>query len=124
MIGAMTNSIANDPASTLIGVRRSAIGQISRLDAVMAFATERQEKLFTPGGSAQSFEKAHFGEDETRKSKPFPLINFARAWPGLCWIWLNLGTIWIGLNERIDWVNVAGPPVTGSSPPPAPGSAP
>jgi hypothetical protein len=34
------------------------------------------------GGSAQPIEKAHFGQDNQRKSKPFPLIVLDRAWLG------------------------------------------
>jgi hypothetical protein len=44
---------------------------------------KEQEKNFLPGGSAQLLEKARFGQANPRKSKLFPLIVFARIWPGL-----------------------------------------
>jgi hypothetical protein len=37
-----------------------------------------QEKI--PRGSAQALEKAQFRQENPRKSKPFPLIVFGRAW--------------------------------------------
>jgi hypothetical protein len=33
-------------------------------------------------GSAQPVEKAHFGQENQRESKPFPLIFLAQAWLG------------------------------------------
>jgi hypothetical protein len=42
---------------------------------------EEREKIFGPGGSAQPIEKAHFGQGNQRKSKPFSLIDLAQAWP-------------------------------------------
>jgi hypothetical protein len=35
-----------------------------------------------PGGSAQPFEKAHFSQENPRKSKLFSLIFLGRAWAG------------------------------------------
>jgi hypothetical protein len=40
-------------------------------------------KIFCPWGSAQPFEKAHFCQENPRKSKPFSLILFAWLWAGL-----------------------------------------
>jgi hypothetical protein len=42
---------------------------------------QREEKIFA-GGSAQRIEKAHFGQENPRKSTLFPLIGLARAWAG------------------------------------------
>ena len=38
---------------------------------------EAQEKLFWPGGSAQTIENAHFREENPRKSKPFSWTDLA-----------------------------------------------
>jgi len=46
-----------------------------------AFAAAKRKKA--PWGSAEPFEKARFGRDNPRKSKPFPLIFFGPAWPDL-----------------------------------------
>jgi hypothetical protein len=41
---------------------------------------EERERSFMPGGSPQPTENTQFGEENSRKSKPFSLKNFARAW--------------------------------------------
>jgi hypothetical protein len=43
-------------------------------------AGEREQKKKMPGGSAQAFEKARFGQENPRKSKSFPLPLFGPAW--------------------------------------------
>jgi hypothetical protein len=45
-------------------------------------AASRPQKKKPWGGSSEPFEKAQFGRDNPRKSKLFPLIFFARVWPG------------------------------------------
>jgi hypothetical protein len=59
-----------------------------------AYAAIRAAKLLNkekwPRGSAQPLENARFGQDNPKKSKPFPLIFFARAWldfAGFGYIW-------------------------------------
>jgi len=44
---------------------------------VTALKGEKKKKCW---GSAQALEKAHFRQENPRKSKPFPLIFFGRAW--------------------------------------------
>jgi hypothetical protein len=47
-------------------------------ELVIAALTGEKEKM--AWGSAQPLEKAHFRQENPRKSKPFPLIFLARAW--------------------------------------------
>jgi hypothetical protein len=41
---------------------------------------EQRDKEKSARGSAQVLEKARSGQGNARKSKPFPLIFFGRAW--------------------------------------------
>ena len=55
---------------------------------------KRTKKTKRPGGSAEALEKARSGQENPRKSKPFPLIVFGRAWldfAGFGSIWFRLG---------------------------------
>jgi hypothetical protein len=49
------------------------------------------DKIFCPGGSRQPVEKAHFGQGNPRKSKPFFFDFLGPDLAGLCkiWIWLR-----------------------------------
>jgi hypothetical protein len=58
-------------------------------------AGKEREKIFLPKGSLQPFEKAQFGQENPRKSKPFPLIYFARLGRGLA----GFGQIWNSLGQ-------------------------
>jgi hypothetical protein len=51
-------------------------------DARRPTARKGTDKEFLPWGSAQAVEKAQFGQENPRKSKPFSLIHFAWAGPG------------------------------------------
>jgi hypothetical protein len=69
-----------------IGNRDTLTGCSETKSAVHATANwKRNEprKIFCPGGSAQPLQKAHFGQENPRKSKLFSLILFGQAWPGL-----------------------------------------
>jgi hypothetical protein len=46
-------------------------------------------------GSAQPFEKAHFRQENPRKSRLFSLILFGGTWPGLA----GFGKLWIRLGK-------------------------
>jgi len=62
-----------------------------------------QQRKKWPRGSAQPLENARFGQGNPRKSKPFPLIVFARAWldfAGFGYIWFWLGFALAG-NSRM-----------------------
>jgi hypothetical protein len=45
---------------------------------LIAALTGEKEKM--AWGSAQALENAHYRQENPRKSKPFPLIFFGRAW--------------------------------------------
>jgi hypothetical protein len=49
---------------------------------ILAFIADVRKKEKSAWGSAQPIEKAHFGQDNQRESKPFPLIVLDRAWLG------------------------------------------
>jgi hypothetical protein len=54
-----------------------------------------RKKKKSAWGVSEPFEKARFGRDNPRKSKPFPLIFFAPAWLGFA----GFGQIWNFLGE-------------------------
>jgi hypothetical protein len=49
--------------------------------ATIEAASAAAKRKKAPGGSAEPFEKARFGQENPRKSKAFPLIFFGPAWP-------------------------------------------
>jgi hypothetical protein len=53
---------------------------------------KRPKKKKMPGGSAQPFEKAHFGQGNPSKSKLFLLEKFGRGLGWLGWILQNLAS--------------------------------
>jgi hypothetical protein len=60
----------------------------------LVIATQESKKKKPPQGSAQALEKARFGQENPRKSKPFSLILFSPGLVGFCWIWLDLALAW------------------------------
>src|SRR5271166_2106831 len=90
----MTKPILEQPLSSGL------LWRISPSAAVSIFAPRRQEEIFCPGGSAQLIEKAHFGQGNPRKSKPDSLDFLGSDLAGLCWIWLDLANIWIGITNQ------------------------
>jgi hypothetical protein len=65
----------------ICGTLRSSQNEMARQLEGRRPGKERQRN-FSPEGSAQPLEKARFGQENPRKSKPFSLLGFVRAWPG------------------------------------------
>ena len=61
---------------------------------------ERSQKIFGARGSAQALEKARFGQENGRKTKPFSLMGLAQAWLDFARACLQLAGERIGIGRR------------------------